>query len=62
MMMQQVFPHINFRREVTVGHLLLDFDSPAGPHAKVNPPIRFTRGRGLSMGSRARSQSRLDCQ
>lgn len=40
MMMQQVFPHINFRREVTVGHLLLDFDSPAGPHAKVNPPVR----------------------
>jgi allantoinase len=40
MMMQQVFPHINFRREVTVGHLLLDFDSPAGPNAKVNPPVR----------------------
>jgi allantoinase len=40
MMMQQVFPHINFRREVTVGHLLLDFDTPAGPNAKVNPPIR----------------------
>lgn len=40
MMMQQVFPHINFKREVTVGHLSLDYDSPAGPHAKVNPPIR----------------------
>ena len=40
MMMQQLFPHINFRREVTVGHLLLDYDSKAGPHAKVNPPIR----------------------
>lgn len=40
MMMQQVFPHINFRREITVGHLLLDYDTPAGPHAKVNPPIR----------------------
>lgn len=40
MMMQDVFPHINFRREVTVGHLLLDVDSPAGAHAKVNPPIR----------------------
>jgi allantoinase len=40
MMMQQIFPHINFRREVTVGHLLLDFDTPAGPNAKVNPPIR----------------------
>jgi allantoinase len=34
------FPHVDFRREVTVGHLLLDHDTPAGPHAKVNPPIR----------------------
>ncbi len=39
-MMQQLFPHIRFRREVTVGHLLLDYDAPAGPKAKVNPPIR----------------------
>ncbi len=39
-MMQQIFPHIQFRREVTVGHLLLDYDAPAGPRAKVNPPIR----------------------
>jgi allantoinase len=38
--MQQVFPHIDFKREVTVGHLLLDVDSPAGCRAKVNPPIR----------------------
>ena len=40
LMMQDVFPHIDFRREVTVGHLLLDVDSPRGVHAKVNPPIR----------------------
>ena len=40
MMMQNVFPHINFRREVTVGHLLLDHDAPTACHAKVNPPIR----------------------
>jgi allantoinase len=40
LMMQNLFPHLNFRREVTVGHLLLDVDSPAGPRAKVNPPIR----------------------
>ena len=38
--MQQVFPHIDFRREVTVGHLLLDTDCAGGVHAKVNPPIR----------------------
>lgn len=40
LMMQDVFPHIDFRREVTVGHLLLDYDSAAGPLAKVNPPVR----------------------
>jgi allantoinase len=38
-MMQQIFPHINFCREVTVGHLLLDVDI-ADVRAKVNPPIR----------------------
>jgi allantoinase len=40
LMMQTVFPHISFRREVTVGHLLLDVDAPTGKWAKVNPPIR----------------------
>ena len=40
LMMQDVFPHINFRREVTVGHLLLDIDTPTQVLAKVNPPIR----------------------
>ena len=39
-MMQDLFPHINFRREVTVGHLLLDIDTPTQVLAKVNPPIR----------------------
>jgi allantoinase len=38
--MAQVFPHIDFRREVTIGHLVLDTRSPAGVLAKVNPPIR----------------------
>lgn len=40
MMMQTCFPHINFRREVTLAHLLLDYDCACGVHAKVNPPIR----------------------
>ncbi len=40
LMMRDLFPHINFRREVTIGHLLLDTDSPNGLLAKVNPPIR----------------------
>jgi allantoinase len=38
--MQKAFPHINFRREVTLGHLLLNFETSAGNLAKVNPPIR----------------------
>jgi len=40
LMMQSVFPHINFKREVTVGHLLLDIDCECAVQAKVNPPIR----------------------
>jgi len=39
-MMQQTFPHISFKREVTVGHLLLDTDCECAVQAKVNPPIR----------------------
>jgi allantoinase len=40
LMMEDTFPHINFKREVTVGHLLLDTDCACGVSAKVNPPIR----------------------
>ena len=39
MCMQGAFPHIDFRREVTIGHLLTDV-TQAGLGAKVNPPIR----------------------
>lgn len=39
MMMQKTFPHINFKREVTIGHLLADFHS-ANLGGKVNPPLR----------------------
>jgi allantoinase len=35
----RAMPHIDFRREVTIGHLLLDCDH-ADVRAKVNPPIR----------------------
>ncbi len=35
-----LFPEVDFGREVTVGHLLLDCDGKAGVWAKVNPPIR----------------------
>jgi allantoinase len=40
LIMQRVFPHVVFRREVTVGHLLLDTSCACAVHAKVNPPIR----------------------
>jgi len=39
MLMQQAFPHIDFRREVTVGHLVADYDT-ANLGGKVNPPLR----------------------
>ena len=40
LMMAEVFPHIDFKREVTIGHLMLDIGSKAAELAKVNPPIR----------------------
>jgi allantoinase len=40
LMMAETFPHIDFRREVTIGHLVLDIGSKAAELAKVNPPIR----------------------
>jgi allantoinase len=40
MLMAQTFPNVNFRREVTVGHLLADITTANGVGAKVNPPIR----------------------
>ena len=39
MMMASTFPHIDFRREVTVGHLLADCHT-ANLGGKVNPPLR----------------------
>ncbi|MEO5669951.1 MAG: dihydroorotase family protein [Ramlibacter sp.] len=40
LMMADTFPHIDFKREVTIGHLMLDISSKAAELAKVNPPIR----------------------
>jgi allantoinase len=40
MLMAKTFPHVDFRREVTIGHLLADIDTASGLGAKVNPPIR----------------------
>jgi len=39
-LMAQTFPSIDFRREVTIGHLLADVDTAAGIGGKVNPPLR----------------------
>jgi allantoinase len=38
--MSVAFPHIDFRREVTIGHLLADVDTAHGIGGKVNPPLR----------------------
>ncbi len=38
--MAKAFPHIDFRREVTIGHLLADFHTASGLGGKVNPPLR----------------------
>lgn len=40
MRMAQAFPHVDFRREVTIGHLLADIDTAYGLGGKVNPPLR----------------------
>lgn len=40
MRMAAVFPHVDFRREVTIGHLLADIDTAHGLGGKVNPPLR----------------------
>jgi allantoinase len=38
--MGKAFPHVNFRREVTIGHLLADIKNSKGIGGKVNPPLR----------------------
>ena len=41
LIMAKAFPHVNFRREVTIGHLLADIHTAAaGVGGKVNPPLR----------------------
>ncbi len=38
--MAEAYPYVNFRREVTVGHLTADITTANGTYGKVNPPIR----------------------
>src|SRR4029078_9693731 len=42
MMMQEPFPHIDFRREVTVGHLVANFHTAANPGRNVNSRLTYT--------------------
>ena len=37
---EKAFPTVNFGKEMTAGHLLLDYDKDGPCWAKVNPPIR----------------------
>ncbi len=38
--MANCFENVDFRREVTIGHLLVDIETSGDPWGKVNPPIR----------------------
>ena len=40
MLMARTFPQVDFRREVTIGHLLANVDTASGIGGKVNPPLR----------------------
>jgi allantoinase len=40
MKMAQTFPEIDFRREVTIGHLLASYEDAIDIGGKVNPPLR----------------------
>lgn len=40
LLMARTFPHVDFRREVTVGHLTTTYDTASGIGGKVNPPLR----------------------
>jgi allantoinase len=39
-LMARTFPSVDFRREVTIGHLLASVETAAGVGGKVNPPLR----------------------
>jgi allantoinase len=38
--LSRAYPQLDVRREVSIAHLCLDHDAPAGALAKVNPPLR----------------------
>ena len=58
-MMAEVFPHIDFRREVTIGHLMLDIDLEGGGAGQGEPADPPARGRRVPVGGAARRRARL---
>lgn len=40
MLMATTFPHVDFRREVTIGHLVTTYETAHSIGGKVNPPLR----------------------
>ena len=62
LIMAKAFPHIDFRREVTIGHLLADFHTASGLGGKVNPPLRSRAGCRGAVGARAGRRDRLGGQ
>ena len=60
LMMQEVFPHINFRREVTVGHLLLDIRCAGCCLRQGQSSHPSPRRRGVSLGEGIGWESGLD--
>lgn len=36
----RIYPELDIKREVTIGHLLADFETASGIGGKVNPPLR----------------------
>ena len=58
----RAFPEIDFRREVTVGHLVLDYDTPAGASRQGEPADPLAGRRRGALAGRAGGHGRLDRQ
>ncbi len=57
--MAGAFPHVDFRREVTIGHLLADVDTAGGRVRQGEPAHPSPRGRRGAVGPRAGRRRRL---
>ena len=59
MLMAETFPHIDFRREVTIGHLLADYDTATGTRRQGEPADPLARGRRGAVGHVLAGEHRL---